>query len=152
MELSPKELVQTVIALATGVLLGFGSRGILNRGGAEIVEYDSDDSDVPTTASRTPRENYKLVLCVRTDLKMTKGKIAAQAGHATLGAWKAARTKDPLAIKHWEIQGQPKIALQISSKAQADQLHRNATRLGLPTCMIHDAGRTQVASVSCSRS
>ena len=36
----------------------------------------------------TPREvtSYKMVLAVRADLKMGKGKIGAQCGHATLGA------------------------------------------------------------------
>ena len=33
-------------------------------------------------------ERYKLVFLVRTDLGMGVGKIAAQVGHATLGAYK----------------------------------------------------------------
>jgi peptidyl-tRNA hydrolase len=33
-----------------------------------------------------PIQDVKLVMVVREDLKMTKGKIGAQCGHATLGA------------------------------------------------------------------
>lgn len=32
-----------------------------------------------------PTEEYKMVLCVRTDLGMSVGKIASQCSHATLG-------------------------------------------------------------------
>ena len=45
---------------------------------------DSDDEEETGTASLMPRE-FKMVLVVRNDLKMGKGKIGAQCGHATLG-------------------------------------------------------------------
>jgi PTH2 family peptidyl-tRNA hydrolase len=35
-----------------------------------------------------PIQDVKMVLVVREDLKMGKGKIGAQCGHATLGAYK----------------------------------------------------------------
>eukprot|EP00349_Pseudokeronopsis_sp_Brazil_P001909 CAMPEP_0202958722 /NCGR_PEP_ID=MMETSP1396-20130829/2991_1 /ASSEMBLY_ACC=CAM_ASM_000872 /TAXON_ID= /ORGANISM="Pseudokeronopsis sp., Strain Brazil" /LENGTH=63 /DNA_ID=CAMNT_0049676917 /DNA_START=202 /DNA_END=393 /DNA_ORIENTATION=+ len=37
--------------------------------------------------SKYPQEDIKMVLVVREDLKMGKGKIGAQCGHATLGAF-----------------------------------------------------------------
>ncbi|UKZ69278.1 uncharacterized protein TrAtP1_010288 [Trichoderma atroviride] len=40
-------------------------------------------------------EECKLVLVVRTDLGMTKGKIAAQCSHATLACYKALARADP---------------------------------------------------------
>jgi len=43
------------------------------------------------------------VLVVRTDLKMRKGKIAAQCGHATLGCYKRAQKG---ALKRWMRHGQ----------------------------------------------
>ena len=36
-----------------------------------------------------PIHDVKMVLCVREDLKMGKGKIGAQCGHATLGTFKS---------------------------------------------------------------
>ena len=43
------------------------------------------------------KKEVEMALVVRTDLGMTKGKIAAQCGHAVLGSFKSA---DILADKH----------------------------------------------------
>ena len=43
----------------------------------------------------------KMVLCVRTDLKMTKGKIAAQCGHAALGMCESSAARPPLPLCCW---------------------------------------------------
>lgn len=88
------------------------------------------------------------MLCVRTDLKMQKGKIAAQVGHATLGAYKHALKKNPFALRKWENGAQPKIALQVGSETEARRLERAAKSRGLTTYMVYDAGRTQIAAVS----
>lgn len=106
-------------------------------------DYDDDDNEAAESG-----EPHKLVLCVRTDLKMQKGKIAAQAGHATIGAYKAARRCQPESVRMWEAQAQPKIAVQISSRQQALSLQNDAKRLKLSTYIVYDAGRTQVAAVS----
>lgn len=50
-------------------------------------------------------EECKLVLLVRTDLKMDKGKIAAQCSHATLACYKNMLTTDPKLLKHWDTIG-----------------------------------------------
>ncbi len=47
-------------------------------------------------------EECKMVLVVRTDLKMDKGKIAAQCGHATLACYKTALQTNPAIVKQWE--------------------------------------------------
>lgn len=51
----------------------------------------------------------KLVLVVRTDLKMGKGKIAAQCSHATLKAYKQSSVYNKPMLKAWEKIGQPKV-------------------------------------------
>lgn len=48
----------------------------------------------------------KMVLVVNMDLNMGKGKIAAQCGHAVLGAYKIATKSCPSAVKYWEMIGQ----------------------------------------------
>lgn len=93
-------------------------------------------------------EESKLIFCVRTDLGMTPGKVAAQVGHATLGAYKAARSKTPGLVRAWERSAQPKIALAVGSEREANALHNSARRLGLPVYMVVDAGRTQIAAGS----
>lgn len=57
-------------------------------------------------------DNYKLTLVIRTDLKMGKGKVAAQCSHAAVAAYKAAR-KQPKILRAWEKSGQAKITLKV---------------------------------------
>ncbi|CAG9791643.1 unnamed protein product [Diatraea saccharalis] len=88
---------------------------------------------------------YKLVLVVRTDLNMSKGKIAAQCGHAAVGAFEKAQRKDPEGLKCWRMTGQAKVALKIDSVDEIKQIADNAQKMGLITSLIRDAGRTQIA-------
>ncbi|KAK0651310.1 peptidyl-tRNA hydrolase PTH2-domain-containing protein [Cercophora newfieldiana] len=101
-------------------------------------------------------EECKLVLVVRTDLGMTKGKIAAQCGHATLACYKTlsrAAAKDPASaeaklLRQWERLGQAKIAVQVKSEEEMLELMRKARSLGVTAEVIQDAGRTQIAASS----
>lgn len=95
-------------------------------------------------------EECKLVLVVRTDLGMTKGKIAAQCSHATLACYKSFLRNAPKSpiLKRWERQGQAKIALQAKSEDELETLQATAISLGLVAEVIADAGRTQIASGS----
>lgn len=142
------------IGVVTGFAVGFCSHAILRwfRPPSLQIENFDDDDDFDDSgwapAQGRAFEEHKLVLCVRTDLKMQKGKIAAQVGHATLGAYKAAMRRNKEALQHWERNAQPKIALQVSSHAEARRLENEARARGLVTFMVHDAGRTQIAAVS----
>ncbi|KAF4636720.1 hypothetical protein G7Y89_g1362 [Cudoniella acicularis] len=95
-------------------------------------------------------EECKLVLVVRTDLGMTKGKIAAQCSHATLACYKNFLRNDPDSplLRHWEREGQAKVALQVKSEEELGLLQATAISLGLVAEVIADAGRTQIASGS----
>ncbi|KAK4697516.1 peptidyl-tRNA hydrolase, PTH2 family, partial [Lecanoromycetidae sp. Uapishka_2] len=96
------------------------------------------------------REECKLVLVVRTDLGMGKGKMAAQCSHATLACYKYFLSHAPASplLRRWESLGQAKVALQIPSEEQMDELQAKAMSMGLCAQVIHDAGRTQIASGS----
>ncbi|CAL8078111.1 unnamed protein product [Calicophoron daubneyi] len=89
-------------------------------------------------------EKMKLVLVVRTDLNMGKGKIAAQCSHATLSCFEDAQQSHPELLEAWEDQGQPKIVLKANSYEELELLSAQAESLGLVNCIIHDAGHTQV--------
>ncbi|KAK4251648.1 peptidyl-tRNA hydrolase PTH2-domain-containing protein [Corynascus novoguineensis] len=101
-------------------------------------------------------EECKMVLVVRTDLGMTKGKIAAQCSHATLACYKSlvrAAQRDPLSseakiLRQWERMGQAKIAVQVKSEDELLVLMGKARSLGVTAEVIADAGRTQIASGS----
>ncbi|RMD44131.1 hypothetical protein DV735_g1033, partial [Chaetothyriales sp. CBS 134920] len=116
---------------------------------------DNDDkktrSGKPSTPSNSSADEVKLVLVTRTDLGMTKGKIAAQCGHATLACYKALAANPahrPL-LRRWEGAGQPKIALQAKGgQDQLETLQGRALSLGLCARVIRDAGRTQIEAGS----
>lgn len=114
-------------------------------------DMDSEDDDGKELKGfEDTREEVKLVLAVRTDLGMTKGKIAAQCGHATLACYKSLVSHAPSAglLKRWENNGQPKIAVQVKSEEELMTLQALAQSLGLCARVIHDAGRTQIAAGS----
>ncbi|XP_058108807.1 uncharacterized protein LOC131251837 [Magnolia sinica] len=90
-------------------------------------------------------EDFKMVLVVRNDLKMGKGKIAAQCSHATLGLYKKLHNKAPKALNRWEMCGQVKVVLKIESEEDLLILQERAKSLKLPTHITIDAGRTQIA-------
>ncbi len=50
-----------------------------------------------------------MVLVVRTDLGMQKGKAAAQCAHAALACYKKALKSHPDALASWERTGQAKV-------------------------------------------
>lgn len=51
-------------------------------------------------------------------------------------------------LKRWERLGQAKVALKIDSEEDMLMLQAQAISLGLCAQVIHDAGRTQIASGS----
>ncbi|XP_077297167.1 peptidyl-tRNA hydrolase 2, mitochondrial-like isoform X2 [Arctopsyche grandis] len=91
------------------------------------------------------RGEHKLVLVVRSDLKMGKGKVAAQCAHAAVGAYSKTQKKNPAALDEWEYTGQAKIALKVDSEEELMNIYNSAKKVGLVTSLIRDAGRTQIA-------
>ncbi|KAL0299821.1 UNVERIFIED_CONTAM: Peptidyl-tRNA hydrolase 2, mitochondrial [Sesamum radiatum] len=60
--------------------------------------------------------DFKMVLVVRNDLKMGKGKIAAQCSHATLGLYKKILNRAPKSLGRWEMCGQVKVVVKVESE------------------------------------
>ncbi|XP_053946377.1 probable peptidyl-tRNA hydrolase 2 isoform X2 [Anastrepha ludens] len=88
--------------------------------------------------------NYKMVLVVRNDLKMGKGKIGAQCGHGAVGAYQKAVRRTPRLVRAWESAGCAKIALRVESEREMMAIKHAAEANNLTTCLIRDAGRTQI--------
>ena len=71
-----------------------------------------------------PVSEVKLVMVVREDLKMGKGKIGAQCGHATIGAYeqvsqfakKSAYWKKVL--NSWSWDGQKKVCVKVMTEQE----------------------------------
>ncbi|OQR85960.1 peptidyl-tRNA hydrolase [Achlya hypogyna] len=113
---------------------------------AEDDAEDADSSDDEGDEEETLKwEPHKMVLVVRNDLKMGKGKIAAQCGHATLGAYKRAVKRTPQALECWEALGQAKVALKVETEEEMLELAAKAKEIGLVHYVVVDAGRTQIA-------
>ncbi|XP_043257202.1 peptidyl-tRNA hydrolase 2, mitochondrial [Colletes gigas] len=93
-------------------------------------------------------ENCKMVLVVRSDISMGKGKTAAQCAHAAVECYRQAveNAKYKPLFESWLLRGQPKIVLRISDEESLLSLARKARKAGLIIAIIKDAGRTQLES------
>lgn len=87
----------------------------------------------------------KMILVVRNDLKMGKGKVAAQCSHAAVSAFKQVQARNPSLLKQWEYCGQPKVVVKAPDEDTLIDLLGHAKEVGLPVSLIQDAGRTQIA-------
>jgi len=83
----------------------------------------------------------KLVIFMRTDLNMSRGKIAVQAGHATAIAMRMSTEET---IKQWFDNAQTKVVLAINSYEQLHQVKNEAVNRGLPCYVVQDIGKTEV--------
>lgn len=88
---------------------------------------------------------FKMILVVRNDLKMGKGKVAAQCSHAAVSAYKQVQVRNPSLLKQWEYCGQPKVVVKAPDEDTLIDLLGHAKEAGLPVSLIQDAGRTQIA-------
>lgn len=85
-------------------------------------------------------EKYKQVILVRQDLKLPKGKLAAQVAHASVEA--ALKSNN---TKAWRQEGMAKIVLKVENLNDLFTKIQNAKDDGLTTSIITDAGHTVVA-------
>lgn len=84
----------------------------------------------------------KQVILIRADLKLPKGKMAAQAAHASV---EAAIRSDKDKLKEWRANGQGKIVLKVADKNELYKYNQLAKDSGLITALITDAGKTVIA-------
>jgi PTH2 family peptidyl-tRNA hydrolase len=81
----------------------------------------------------------KQVIVVRTDLKLGKGKMAAQVAHAAVTAADKSQWK-----KDWMLFGQKKTVVECSGEKELIELFNQARGSSLPAALIEDAGLTQI--------
>lgn len=94
---------------------------------------------------------YKLVIVMRSDLKISKGKTATQAGHAAVSAAEQARKHHSKWWTAWLNEGQRKIVVKVSSEEELFKLKDEAEEAGLPYAIIEDRGLTEIppGTVTC---
>lgn len=88
------------------------------------------------------RSPVKGVVLVRTDLKMSKGKIVSQAMHGAYAAGIDAQNNLMNGI--WSRYGFKKVALQVPSAEEMEEIAQALQKQGVSVYPIVDAGRTQV--------
>jgi peptidyl-tRNA hydrolase, PTH2 family len=146
----------------------------LNKHNSYVTEYENNDEDscdddevVTTTTTAVSKARpagtamtdnskqwgpqdapYKMLLVVNTSLNMGKGKIAAQCGHAAVGAYKRASKQCPNAVTWWERTGCAKIAVKCPSEEELATIYTAARGKDIPLYLVEDAGRTQIAAGS----
>lgn len=84
----------------------------------------------------------KQVIIIRNDLKLPKGKMAAQAAHASV---EAVLRSDRDIVKEWRSEGMGKIVVKAEDKKELYKFLQEAKDSGLVTALITDAGKTVVA-------
>ncbi len=90
-------------------------------------------------------DERKVVILMRNDLKMSKGKIAAQAGHAAVNCALASQKRDKKNFDAWISEGQAKVVLKVDSERELFEFKAVAEAQGFITSIICDAGRTEIA-------
>lgn len=88
--------------------------------------------------------HYKQVIVFRSDLEMSKGKIAAQAGHAAVSAAEEARKHHGEWWKAWMREGQCKIVVKVKSEKGLLDLKEQAKKMKVPQALICDRGLTEI--------
>jgi len=87
---------------------------------------------------------YKQVIVVRSDLKMSKGKIAVQAAHAAVSAAEKAKKMNEEDWRKWIQEGQKKVIVKVKSLEELLKVMKESEAAGLPTVLIEDKGLTEV--------
>jgi PTH2 family peptidyl-tRNA hydrolase len=87
---------------------------------------------------------YKQVIVFHSDLKLSKGKTAVQAGHAAVSAAEEARRNRKNWWKNWVNEGQRKIAVKVKTEKELLEVEKQAKDSKLPCALIIDRGLTEV--------
>ena len=99
----------------------------------------------PITGDRPSSGPMKMACVVNQGLKMGKGKIAAQVGHASVKAVLDLGKTNPIALEAYLSKGQKKICLKVPDSEHLTNLQEECKKRGIPCSAIHDAdAHTQI--------
>ncbi|KAK2946993.1 putative peptidyl-tRNA hydrolase [Blattamonas nauphoetae] len=126
------------IALCVG---GF----VAGLSGAYFIAKPKPKKDVTV---EQPILTHELLILVRKDLGMGRGKIAAQCGHATMIIFEKAMKQFPDQMSLWKEKETGPTVLAVQTEEEMQEIKAKAKKLGCVTGVVHDAGRTQIAAGS----
>jgi len=85
-----------------------------------------------------------MVLVTRSDLKLSRGKLAAQCGHAVAECVLKAKREEPRMLERYMRDGARKIVCETSDLESLRRLFGDARVCGLVCYMVTDAGHTEI--------
>jgi peptidyl-tRNA hydrolase, PTH2 family len=162
---TPAESAALVARLEDGALVveirsaGEVSQRAVRRREGDVLVLEQElllpDGRRVQTVGRYRPSRVKQVIAYRRDLKMRKGKIAAQVAHASLAAVVRGEhgPVDELRVAldgptaHWLRHRSAKVVLSVEDEAALTAIHDLARRAGLPRALITDSGRTEFHGV-----
>jgi peptidyl-tRNA hydrolase, PTH2 family len=84
---------------------------------------------------------YKQVILVRDDLKLPKGKLAAQCSHASVDC---TLKSDKKIVEDWKKQGGKKVVLKVPDEKELFKYMSSLENENIKVSLIKDAGHTVV--------
>lgn len=122
------------------------ARSPRNRAGNDAgmphpIRIGRQEPHAATTEPKMSTET-RMVAIFRADLPLPPGKMAAQAGHAFLTAWRMSRANDPHGAEAYADDSQAKIVLLAPDLAALERVAAKAGNRGIAHAMITDAART----------
>jgi PTH2 family peptidyl-tRNA hydrolase len=97
-------------------------------------------------ASKGRSGELTMALVTRSNLKLSKGKLAAQCSHAAVECALKAKAKRGAArhLAQWRARGARKIVLKTETEQDLRELYAQAESAGLVTYLVRDAGHTEI--------
>lgn len=145
--------IVSVVSIATGIFIGQSfqpkSHPVVNFEDLTSDE-EEDDLEIDSLPLNSTSGEVRMVMIIRTDLGMTKGKVAAQCCHAAVSCYRKIASPNLASfnidlLNRWERGGQAKITLKCPSEEALYLLRNQAVEKKINCAIIHDAGRTQIA-------
>jgi PTH2 family peptidyl-tRNA hydrolase len=87
---------------------------------------------------------YKMLIAIREDIGLSCGKKAAQASHAAVCCALEAKKTHSKWFKKWRSEGGKKVVVKVENLEDLHELEKEAKNRDIPSCMITDAGLTEV--------
>ncbi len=100
----------------------------------DILDYKEDSDD----------EELKMVIVVRKDLKLPKGKLAVQVAHGAVDVVIKSLKYDPDKVNEWLNSGAKKVVVYVENLDELWETKAKAEELGVISSIVKDAGRTVV--------
>jgi PTH2 family peptidyl-tRNA hydrolase len=93
------------------------------------------------TSPESREFRWKQCLVIRGDIRMSCGKIVAQAAHAAVAAFERC---DRETRERWLAEGQKKVVLRVKDERSLHELKTIAEARGIAAALIEDAGLTEL--------